>query len=274
MVEKCISDEPTDRYCDAGDLADDLRRHLSDLPLRGVSNRSLRERWQKSALSPSQACWPVGSPGSSAAGNACDCGVSPHVSPERFHEIESALRDGERLRTEGRLAEGGSAGSRPRSRPRIPRFWQSYSLVVSATGSVQRTQRAASVHELANLIRFRHAVDLPSANEARLLIKHIRTVWNERDALLGSNVESLDPQSEQVIRTDVLELAITLAELRLGRATAVEAEAARRDVEQLLNAALKWCGAARGLTGCVNRSVRHRKSRLPPPRTVPPTSAY
>ena len=162
---------------------------------------------------------------------------------ERFHEIESALRDGERLRTEGRLAEARQALAHGLDRARaIPGFGNLTRSLSQQLALVQRTQRAASVHELANLIRFRHAVDLPSADEARLLIKHIRTVWNERDALLGSNVESLDPQSEQVIRTDVLELAITWAELRLVRATAVEAEAARRDVEQLLNAALKWCG--------------------------------
>ena len=35
------------RYADAGQLAADLRRHLASLPLRGVANHSLAERWQK-----------------------------------------------------------------------------------------------------------------------------------------------------------------------------------------------------------------------------------
>ncbi len=38
---------PRDRYRDAASLADDLRRHLADLPLRGVPNRSWPERWRK-----------------------------------------------------------------------------------------------------------------------------------------------------------------------------------------------------------------------------------
>src|SRR3712207_6936721 len=36
-----------ERYPTAQALADDLRRHLTDQPLAGVSNRSLAERWRK-----------------------------------------------------------------------------------------------------------------------------------------------------------------------------------------------------------------------------------
>jgi tetratricopeptide (TPR) repeat protein len=35
------------RYGTAAELAEDLRRHLNELPLRGVPNRSLAERWRK-----------------------------------------------------------------------------------------------------------------------------------------------------------------------------------------------------------------------------------
>ncbi len=47
IVAKCPAVDPRDRYADAGQLAEDLRRHPADLPLRGVSNRSLTERWRK-----------------------------------------------------------------------------------------------------------------------------------------------------------------------------------------------------------------------------------
>ena len=39
--------DASDRYPEASELATDLRRHLADLPLRGVANRSGRERWRK-----------------------------------------------------------------------------------------------------------------------------------------------------------------------------------------------------------------------------------
>ncbi len=47
IVHKCMAADPAARYRTAADLAEDLRRHLADLPLRGVPNRSLAERWRK-----------------------------------------------------------------------------------------------------------------------------------------------------------------------------------------------------------------------------------
>jgi tetratricopeptide (TPR) repeat protein len=47
ILRKCLATSPADRYAGAAALADDLRRHLNDLPLRGVRNRSLIERWRK-----------------------------------------------------------------------------------------------------------------------------------------------------------------------------------------------------------------------------------
>ena len=40
LIAKCIESNPSQRYQDAGELADDLRRHLAHQPLRGVPNRS------------------------------------------------------------------------------------------------------------------------------------------------------------------------------------------------------------------------------------------
>jgi len=47
LLGKCLAPVPQNRYPTAGSLAADLRRHLADLPLRGVRNRSISERWWK-----------------------------------------------------------------------------------------------------------------------------------------------------------------------------------------------------------------------------------
>src|SRR5262249_45226146 len=47
LIHKCLAREPRDRYPDAAALAVDLRRHLANLPLCGVANRSLVERCRK-----------------------------------------------------------------------------------------------------------------------------------------------------------------------------------------------------------------------------------
>ncbi len=47
IIQKCLAADPDQRYRDAATLADDLRRHLADLPLKGAPNRSLSERFHK-----------------------------------------------------------------------------------------------------------------------------------------------------------------------------------------------------------------------------------
>lgn len=47
ILERCTATEPAERYPHASALAEDLRRHLNDLPLAGVANRSITERWRK-----------------------------------------------------------------------------------------------------------------------------------------------------------------------------------------------------------------------------------
>jgi tetratricopeptide (TPR) repeat protein len=47
IVEKCLAVDPSGRYHNAGELCEDLRRHLENLPLVHVRERSLKERGQK-----------------------------------------------------------------------------------------------------------------------------------------------------------------------------------------------------------------------------------
>jgi serine/threonine protein kinase/Flp pilus assembly protein TadD len=47
IVQRCLAPSASQRYPEAAALAADLRRHLTDQPLRGVANRSWVERWRK-----------------------------------------------------------------------------------------------------------------------------------------------------------------------------------------------------------------------------------
>ena len=47
IIQKCLTLDLRDRYPEAARLASDLRRHLTNLPLRGVANRSWAERRRK-----------------------------------------------------------------------------------------------------------------------------------------------------------------------------------------------------------------------------------
>lgn len=47
ILARCLKEKAAERYPTCQALAEDLRRHLSNQPLQGVRNRSLRERWSK-----------------------------------------------------------------------------------------------------------------------------------------------------------------------------------------------------------------------------------
>src|SRR5206468_573976 len=47
IVQRCLAASADDRYHDALGVGRDLLRHLEHLPLKGVANRSLAERWRK-----------------------------------------------------------------------------------------------------------------------------------------------------------------------------------------------------------------------------------
>jgi serine/threonine protein kinase/Tfp pilus assembly protein PilF len=47
ILAQCLHPQPADRYADAAALAEDLRLHVQDQPLKGVRNRSWLERWRK-----------------------------------------------------------------------------------------------------------------------------------------------------------------------------------------------------------------------------------
>src|SRR5262249_14702215 len=156
----------------------------------------------------------------------------------RVQQIETALEDGRKLCNDGRFAEAvrtfGRGIERASSVPAVEHLTRSLreQLVLARRG-----QKAAALHDLADLIRFRHGIDLPAADQARALERSIRVIWNERDLLLAPNARTPDPKTEQVIRADLVDLAIAWAELRVGLVPAAEADTAQRDALRILDLA-------------------------------------
>ena len=110
IIHKCLRADPRDRYPNAAALASDLRRHLNHLPLVGVPNRSLIERWRKwrrrrpSAL-PRQVFLVL-----SAAGAIAAAALLVGAYRQRVHELDEALEQ-----------EPGLPGRRSNtSRPKTP----------------------------------------------------------------------------------------------------------------------------------------------------------
>jgi serine/threonine protein kinase/Flp pilus assembly protein TadD len=245
IVEKCLAPHPGDRYESAAALAEDLRRHLHDLPLRGVPNRSVAERWRK---------WRRRRPAALARSAAwlttlATVAVTLLLAQAYYHEgvrvIEAALHDGRKFRNDGRFLEAVHTLSRGLDRAGgLPAVDHLKSSLRDQLDRARREQQASALHDLAELIRFRYGVDLPTAEEARPLVRNILAIWNQRDLRPAPPSGSLDPRTEQMIRTDLLDLAIICAELQVRLAPPASTDAARRGAIRLLELAQGACGSS------------------------------
>jgi eukaryotic-like serine/threonine-protein kinase len=248
IIQKCLATKPSERYRVAASLADDLRRHLNDLPLRGVANRSLSERWRK---------WRRRQPSALTRGTAWSFTLAAVIAlvtlgsifySQRLGEIESDLEDGQKFRTERRFPEAVRALRRGLEHTAtIPAVSHLRRPLRKELHLAQRGQKAADLHHLADLIRFQYGITPPAGGEAWDLVRTIRAIWEERDLLLASEQGTLDPEIEEGIRTDLLELAVVWADLRVRLASKKEIDEARREALLVLDQAGASCGPSPAL---------------------------
>ena len=215
IVQKCLAPNPADRYLDAASVADDLRRHLNDLPLRGVPNRNWAERWRK---------WRRRQPGAltrwtsiALAGTALTAALVLAFAfhHQRLQEVETALGDARRFQSEERFAEAIRVLNRTLERAPAwtPGLRQFQAALKRQINQAKLGQATAELHDLAEIVRFRYGMMPAAGEEARALIRTIKTVWEESDLLLKSAGGTLDSATERSIRSDLMELAIVRADL-------------------------------------------------------------
>jgi serine/threonine protein kinase/Flp pilus assembly protein TadD len=100
VIHKCLAPHAQGRYSDAAALAADLRRHLAHLPLRGVPNRSLGERWRKwRRRRPTAPLWAGLLLALTAAGTfLAAAAVEQYRDAQRVAQARSLLQEGELTR--------------------------------------------------------------------------------------------------------------------------------------------------------------------------------
>lgn len=270
IIARCLSADPAARYGEAAAVADDLRRHLNDLPLAGVPNRSLTERWRKwRSRSRGTLAWV-----SSVAGAVVTLSLLGAVYRQTADSVRSDLDDGRKLRAERKYPEAIRALSRGLERSRaVP-------LVPPFTGELneqldlaRRGQQAAELHDAADLIRFRYGLAVPSAEEAETLNRLFARIWGGRQRLIAGGPHSLDAETEQGVRNDLTELAIVWADLRVRLAPPAAAAEARAEALRILNETDASIGASPALD-------RERRTLAAPPgagqprdEAMPPASS-
>lgn len=246
IIHRCLQVNPGRRYPDAASVAADLRRHLADLPLAGVPNRSWRERWNK---------WRRRYPGALGrrsvvllvllAGLAAPAASLGIAYRHRLDSATTALAHGRELLA--RHKEDAAASVLQTGLAAVgafPGLESPRRELIAAIERARRGMRIAALHQLAETIRFRYGLAPPPADEAPALIRLGRRTWETRATLLGGDRDGspADSRVDPVLRTDLLDLIILWADLRVRYATSGDLDAARREAVAVLTEAADVLG--------------------------------
>jgi eukaryotic-like serine/threonine-protein kinase len=241
VVSKCLADDPGGRYPHMAALAADLRRHLADLPLAGVRNRSLRERWRK---------WRRRRPhGVTLAGmmlavltaaGAVAFGTVSHFN-QRLEQARAALNDGQVQRARGqwegavRALQRGQAAAQgvPWGHDLAEELERQRHLAEQGQAAADRAAAARELHQLADRVRFLYGADQLAPEALRRVEARCRAFWEKRDRVverLGAGQPALEP----AVREDLLDLAIFWADLQVRLAPAAGKGQGRREALAVL----------------------------------------
>jgi serine/threonine protein kinase len=229
ILGRCVAPEPARRYPTAADLAMDLRRHIANLPLRGVANRSSVERWRKwRRRRPLLLPLLVVALGVAAGG----AWFGLHA-VRQAGAAETALHEGESRLAAGRHAEAADAfryGTELAAH--VPFCDDLRRRLDEGAGRAERSQLAADLHALCERLRPLYGYDR-APRGASEIESRTRALWSQREAIrraLGSG----DSTSEARLRNDLLDLAILYAHLHVRWAPAEQQVTARGEAIAIL----------------------------------------
>jgi serine/threonine protein kinase/Flp pilus assembly protein TadD len=222
VVHRCLAPRAEDRYSDAAALAADLRRHLAHLPLRGVANRSLRERWHKwRRRRPDAVLW-----GSLVLALVAGAAALTTGTLQRYGDARAALAEGREQMQRG--AYGEAVITFQRARDRAAGLPRSGGLVREIEMESRRSRRAAgavNLHVVVEHLRFLAGADSHAADELESLEPACREAWAARGLF--------DDDADEAVRRDLFDLGVLGADLMRQLGRRAEAEEMRGGAEVL-----------------------------------------
>ncbi len=245
IIIKCLARNPAERYETANQLAGDLRRHLADLPLRGVGNRSLLERWQKWRRRQPHAAGLV----ALALFTALAIGGGLWlVQRDRVSDARLALAEGQRQLQSGQFSAATDQFNAGLARLR----W------VAGQGDLKRTlherlaqsQRAKladGLHALVGQLRTVDSLERVPADKLQELIAGCATIWQSRELILRSVAGAGADGARAQVPADLLDLVILWTELQLRLAGAGQHAPVLSAALEHLHEVERLCGHSRAL---------------------------
>jgi serine/threonine protein kinase/Tfp pilus assembly protein PilF len=250
IIGKCLCSAPKARYQDAAQLAADLRCHVARLPLRGVANRSVVERWQKWRRRKPHAM-PVLAAGLAAA--VMIFGIGGLFYRDRLRTAEAYLAQSQREMAGKDFAPAVEhAQAAWNSLHWFPWEVDLRSRLEAQVEVAQQSQAIARLHEFVEQLRFLDNEQLSSDKLAEIAAG-CNKIWDARNIFAGMSEESQEQTHEgldESLRRDLLDLAILSARMDVqfeqsaNGSDADKVSAARRQALHKLDEAQQMCGSS------------------------------
>jgi serine/threonine protein kinase/Flp pilus assembly protein TadD len=231
VVAKCLASDPASRYTDAAALADDLRRHLNHLPLRGVRNRSLSERWRK---------WRRRRPHTPLVlVLLLILGLSGlwggfHVM-QQLGRARKALEEGQALFRQQHYDEASAALKQGLALTEGMPFNRNLNQEIQEElHHIETVESIRKLHQFVEQLRLLSSADVPPAEIGRLEAR-CRELIQERRRISAMLRPIPDIEAHQQVRTDLLDLAILWVRLHVQVAPANKRDTARWEALKVLD---------------------------------------
>jgi serine/threonine protein kinase len=262
IIARGLAPQPSDRYQSASTLAADLRRHLNHQKLRGVRNRSWRERWRK---------WRRRSPNGLllstfalvvfvALGTAwyfADRYDKRQQQEEehRLQRAQSALFEGQNRVEQHfyRLAEQtfqrglNLVHDNPEAQSLRNRLQAKLVKARQLLSSRELQKRAADIHKAVAAVRYISSGEVLPDRRLRQLEADCAGPWRKRREILKRARAELPKQDQRRLWADLLDVAIILADLKERLAPRDDPGAARLHALEILVEAEKLFGPSAAL---------------------------
>ncbi|HTU16792.1 MAG TPA: protein kinase [Gemmataceae bacterium] len=273
VVARCLNPVSANRYPTAFALASDLRRHLADLPLQGVANRSLFERWGKWRRRRRYALPMLGLAFAGLAG----IGLALYYVSRQAHKAEDSLRNGQVHLAQhwyGEALDGLKSGmALIEDLPFYPDLKQQ---LHDRMRKAERGQAVQELHLLSERLRPLYSATVLPEAEAGIAEVRCRSIWRQRNAIVQRLGVPPEFELERQVRADLLDLLILGMHLQVRLAPSNEVASARRqtleifdEAEALLGPSCVLCrerqihARALGLTNVAEAAARQAAVLLP-----------
>jgi serine/threonine protein kinase len=240
VIHKCLAPRAAERYGDAGQLAVDLRRHLADLSLLGVSNHSLSERWRK---------WRRRKPHALMTFSALAVTLLAIVSGgtlfvrdrlDRARQAVGHAREDFENHDYAAAVERLQSGSQA-----IAWFPGQYDLKQELKTQLMLSRRARladTLHQLVEQLRLLDSFESVPDRQLRHLQLGCEQLWSVRTTLLEGDHATLSAAHEAQLHEDVLDLASLWTQMLLRFAPAAGQNETRARALAILDEAEALCG--------------------------------